>query len=353
MNQSLDSPVHKLSVVIPTLNRASLLAQTVDHVESQTLDRDNYEVIVIDNDSCDETLSVLGQKAGSYSNLKFASQRKPGAAATRNLGLEMATGQIVLFIDDDIEAAPDLLESHLSYHRENPGSSIIGTVLTKWEASRDPFLRYLRDGGILNPYSLAGHSMDFSCYHTGNVSTPRRFLEELGGFDESFVVYGMEDIELGYRLERRECRMVHGKDAKAIHHYFPTYEQFIGRCEEAGYALGLMLRTHPDLRDRFTENGRMTQVLKPFHRLYDFASPLIRPLHRSLARWDEKRGSGPVAGILGFHYNWALRYHFFLGYARYTANGRESSQTFPESLAAEELKVEKEVSKVGSGSFVP
>ena len=71
--------------------------------------------------------------------------------------------------------------------------------------------------------------MDFSYYHTGNVSTARALLNEAGRFSEEFSIYGMEDIELGYRLEKIGCRMVHGPSAKALHQYFPTYEQFIQR----------------------------------------------------------------------------------------------------------------------------
>ena len=342
----------KISVVIPTLNRASLLARTLDHVEGQSLSRDHYEVIVVDNNSSDDTSSLLEQKAGTFPNLRFAVQRKPGAAAARNTGLGMASGNIVLFIDDDIEADPLLLESHLAYHRDNPNASIIGTIRTRWENSRDPFLRYLRDRRVFNPYSVTSDSIDFSYYHTGNASSSREMLVEEGGFDEQFAVYGMEDIELGYRLEKRGCRMVPGVDAVAIHHYSPTYDEFTERCQQAGYSLGLMLRLHPELRERFTENGRMTKVLKPLHRLYSFAAPLIQPVCRSLAHLDKKRGTGSVTAALGFHYDWALRYYFFLGYSRYGSNGHSKPQVMADQVV-DEVKTEKPRSKVHSGSLVP
>ena len=342
----------KISVVIPTLNRASLLARTLEHVESQSLSRDQYEVIVVDNNSSDETSNLLQQKARTYSNLKVSEETRPGAAATRNKGLGMACGNIVLFIDDDIEAEPRLLESHLAYHRDNPNSSIIGTIRTRWENTRDPFLRYLRDRRVFNPNGLTSGSIDFSYYHTGNVSSSRDVLMEQRGFDEQFSVYGMEDIELGYRLERRGCRMVHGVDAVAIHHYSPTYDEFTRRCQEAGYSLGLMLGLHPELRDRFTENGRMTKVLRPLHRLYKLAVPLIQPVYRSLAHLDEKRGTGRVTLALGFHYDWALRYHFFLGYSSYASNGHAVPRVVADQVV-DELKIEKPPSKVHSGSLVP
>src|SRR6266852_2636294 len=100
-------PVPKLSIVIPTFNRASTLACTIDRIESQTVSCEDYEVIVVDNASTDDTRIVLEAKSRKYVNLKSLFQPKPGAAATRNAGLRQAVGEIVLFIDNDIVAEPD------------------------------------------------------------------------------------------------------------------------------------------------------------------------------------------------------------------------------------------------------
>jgi len=108
--------VHKVSVIIPTLNRAELVAATIDRIENQTVSRDIYQVLVIDNASTDNTAEVLSQKSATYPNLRTFAQRKKGAAATRNIGIREADGEIVLFIDDDILAEPNLIEAHLAYH---------------------------------------------------------------------------------------------------------------------------------------------------------------------------------------------------------------------------------------------
>ena len=143
-------------------------------------------------------------------------------------------------------------------------------------------------------------------------------LLDSGGFNEEFSVYGMEDIELGYRLEKLGCQMVSGTDAKALHQYTPTYRQFIERCEQAGYSLGKMLELHPELRHQFVENGKRTRLLKRIHSLYRMFSFLSDPFYRALVRWESQIGTPPVTAVLDQHYYWAIRYHFFLGYRQYT-----------------------------------
>jgi glycosyltransferase involved in cell wall biosynthesis len=321
----------KVSVIIPTLNRADLLIETIDRIQNQTVSRDVYEVVVVDNASSDHTQTVLAEKSRTYSNLRFLSQSKRGAAATRNEGIRNAEGEIVLFIDDDIFAEPTLIETHLNSHARHPRASIIGAVTAPWGDVPDPFLRYLRDRGIFNPYSITGGPMDFSYYHTGNVSTSRALLVECGGFNEEFYMYGMEVIELGYRLERLGCAMVHAPEARAIHQYFPSNKQFIQRCEQAGYSLGKLVELHPELKTRFVENGKRTRFLKRFHRLYQMFSLGVSPVSGIMMRREAKKGTGPVTPLLDLHYYWAIRYHFFLGYRQYSNQSRRNNPN-PASL---------------------
>ncbi len=309
--------VPKISVVIPTLNRAAILAQTIDRIESQTVSKECYDVIVVDNASTDDTRQVLEAKSRQHSNLKFLFQSKPGAAATRNAGVRTATADIVLFIDNDILAEPDLVERHLEYHSQRSNAAVIGRVITPWNDRVDPFLRYLHHRGIYNPYTIASGPIDFSYYHTGNVSTPRVALLAAGTFNEEFRIYGMEDIELGYRLEKLGSRMVNGEQARAVHHYFPTYEEFISRCEQAGYSLGKLIDLHPELEKRFVESGKWTRLLKPFHHFYNISSYAIESASRWLVHREAQRGTGPVSHLLEIHYYWSIRYHFFLGYTHY------------------------------------
>jgi glycosyltransferase involved in cell wall biosynthesis len=318
----------KVSVVIPTKNRSALVAEAIDRIESQTISRDQYEVIVIDNDSTDDTRAVLERKAKTYGNFRFGFQETPGAAATRNAGIRLAKGNLTLFIDDDVQAEPTLIQAHLDRHSKIPNASVIGAVTIPFGDTREPFLRYLRDHRILNPYTPSKGPIDFSYYHTCNVSTPTNVLLKVGGFNEGFQIYGMEDIELGYRLETSTSRMIFAPEAKAVHYRFPTYEDFVDRCDQAGFSLGQLIRLHPELKKRFVESGRITKRLKNLHVLYRWAAGAIEPVFRMMTNWEKTRGTGPVTRLMDMHYNWSIRYHFFLGYQRYIKDeGQAQHQT--------------------------
>lgn len=332
----------KVSVVIPTKNRSAMLARAIDYAERQTFPTDQYEVIVIDNDSIDDTRNVLESKARQYPNLKFGLQEKPGAAATRNAGLRMATGELIVFVDDDVQAEPSLIEEHFSHYQKRPGDSFIGAVTIPWGEITDPFQRYLRDHRILNPYTVSKGPIDFSYYHTCNVSTPAEVLARVGGFNETFSIYGMEDIELGYRLQKSGSRMIFAPEAKATHYHFPRYEEFIGRCEQAGYSLGHLLVLHPELKKRFVESSRITRHLKNLHPLYRGTTAALGPVFRVITEWEKRRGTVPVARLMDVHYNCSVRYHFFLGYDDYAkGKGKSHNQRIPSiepSLAKKFLK---------------
>ena len=317
----------KVSVVIPTKNRATLVAKAIDKIECQTVPREHYEVIAIDNNSIDDTRAVLEQKAVTYPNLKSGVQKKPGAGATRNAGLEMASGDIVLFIDDDVQAEPGLIEAHLDCHQKNSNVSAIGSVTMPWGETPDPFLRYLRDHGIFTPYLPSKGPIDFSSYHTCNASTPAKTLLNTGGFNECFKIYGMEDIELGYRLETNGCRMVFAPDAQAVHHRFPEFEEFVERSERAGYSLGQFIRLHPELKNRFVENNRIAKRLRSIHSFYPLAAGAMSPFITLLICWEKTRGSRQLSRLMDLHYNWSIRYHIFIGYNRFF---RDQDGAFPE-----------------------
>jgi len=100
-----------LSVIVPTRDRAELLAQALASFARQTLSPDAFEVIVVDNGSKDRTAEVVREQTASLPNLRYVHESRPGLHAGRHRGMFAARSDLLTFADDDIEALPSWLES--------------------------------------------------------------------------------------------------------------------------------------------------------------------------------------------------------------------------------------------------
>jgi len=100
-----------ISVVIPTRNRADLLAPALESILKQDLAPSRFEVLVIDNGSTDDTQHVIDQYKGQLANLSGIYAPEPGLHTGRHAGMKAAQGDILVFADDDIEALPTWLSS--------------------------------------------------------------------------------------------------------------------------------------------------------------------------------------------------------------------------------------------------
>ena len=105
----------KFSVIIPTFNRAEILRRNLNLLATQTFD--DFEVVVIDDGSTDETLRLLRdfEKKVEFP-LRFLTQKNSGQGVARNQGIKISAGEILLFLGDDMLPLPNLLEKHAEFH---------------------------------------------------------------------------------------------------------------------------------------------------------------------------------------------------------------------------------------------
>lgn len=111
-----------LTVVSPCFNSAGTLREMLDGLTSQTLSAADYEILVIDDGSSDETCQI----AASYENVRLLKQDRQGPGAARNLGAQRARGGLILYLDSDLKVPPDLLQCHVDFHRRHPEVAATG-----------------------------------------------------------------------------------------------------------------------------------------------------------------------------------------------------------------------------------
>ena len=111
-----------ISVVIPCYNAGANITRLLEQLGAQSIPRDRYEIIVIDDGSTDDTAA----RVEAIKNVQLLKQKQCGPGAARNLGVEKSRGRLVLFVDSDLEVAEDLLQRHLGFHDAHPDIALTG-----------------------------------------------------------------------------------------------------------------------------------------------------------------------------------------------------------------------------------
>jgi glycosyltransferase involved in cell wall biosynthesis len=243
----------QISAIVTTHNRAGLLRRVLDGFHSQTLCRDQWEIVVVDDGSTDGTAEVLRSFAGALP-LRAVFQRHTGLAAARNHGVLAAWSPIVCLLDDDDIPAPDFLAEHLGAHQIHPDPSV--AVLNHTELAPDIAVNAVMEyvtgtGGHLFSYAgrTDGELLDFTYFWGGRISCKRRLLWEHGLFDPVFQ-FGCEDIELGYRLSRVGLRVRYHARAVTRMARQIGFDSFCDRLRLQGRSQYVFSRLHDDPRVR-------------------------------------------------------------------------------------------------------
>ena len=196
-----------VTVIIPTYNRAEQLRACLQALSRQTQRSTDYEVIVVVDGSTDGTLDMLASLKTPYS-LRVIQQRNGGQSAALNRGAAAASGEILIFIDDDLVAEPTLVAEHFRLHRERKHVVGIGQMPLTVPQNADWFARQFERDWNQHYRELNQGSREAvwdDCYG-GNMSVSKATYLEVGGNDES--LWRFKDMDLAYRLERYGCEFV-------------------------------------------------------------------------------------------------------------------------------------------------
>ena len=226
----------QLSVIIPTYNRKELLLKALEGYNQQTARAGILELLVVDDGSTDGTgPAVKDFRQRSSITIRHLPQKNRGPAAARNCGIREAKGDLILFGDDDIVPAPNLVAEHVAWNREYPAENfaMLGHVAWAPEVHPTPFMEWMGLSGVLFGFgSLSpGKEVSFDYFYSCNLSIKRNFLMKNGMFDESFPSAAYEDVELGYRLINKGLRLLYNPCAIGYHYKYVTYAEACRRQE--------------------------------------------------------------------------------------------------------------------------
>jgi len=237
-----------ISAILCTYNRAGLLRRALDALCGQTLGADQFEVVVVDDGSTDETRGLVCSFE-SLLPLRYLFQPQSGLGAAKNLGLGAAQAPVVLFLDDDDVLASDCLEAHCRAHQDHPDrqTAVLGYTGLAPEVAVSPLMHFVTEVGchlFSYPKLSDGDLLNFTYFWGGRSSCKRSLLLEYGAFNPVFR-FGCEDIELGYRLSRKGFQVVYQPQAKSYMIRTVDYPDFCRRCYLQGGSSWTFNAMHP------------------------------------------------------------------------------------------------------------
>ena len=200
----------KYSVIIPTYNRATLLKNCLEAVAVQTVPRDTYEVIVINDGSRDNTDKIIDEfkKQHPLINFIYIKQKNHGVSHARNQGIKRAKGEIIFFTDDDCVVPENWIETLANGYRRHPEVAGAGGWYEYPEDTRkNRFIQYTSYlfrrtyGREKEPLEMKSSTyLDNPAGNTSNMSYRKFVLDKVGGFDETINFVGLVDWELKKRV---------------------------------------------------------------------------------------------------------------------------------------------------------
>jgi glycosyltransferase involved in cell wall biosynthesis len=197
-----------ISIIIPVWNSPGLLHRCLDALGAQTLPRDKFEIIVVDNGSTDNTSDV----ARSVPGVILLNEPRPGSYAARNRGLQQARGVYVAFTDADCLPAPDWLEKALAAAGQHPDAGVLAgriELFEEGETEGPAFCDYERLFSFPQAHAARGNCA------TANWISRRTVFEELGGFDERLKSGG--DRQMALRIRDAGLPLIHAPDMLVLH----------------------------------------------------------------------------------------------------------------------------------------
>jgi glycosyltransferase involved in cell wall biosynthesis len=227
-------PEPSFTIVIPTYNRAAVVERTVRQLGAQRYPADRYEVIVVDNstDGAPDVVERTGHELACAVRVLRVTEKLP--AVKRNQGLLAATGDLVVFLNDDVWVDPDFLAEHAGTHAADPDEpiAVLGFIAQAPEMPPDPFTDWFVPFDYRDAARQAA-ALPWFFFWTMNISLPRRTLLDRNLlFHEDWAEIGEEDVELGYRWTRAGYRIVYNARARGTH-YHPHSLASASRVQES------------------------------------------------------------------------------------------------------------------------
>lgn len=192
-----------MSIVVCTYNRGSIISDCIESVLNNNVNQELFEIVVVDNNSTDNTKEVVNQFCLKYSNVRYIKEERVGLSYARNRGINEADGSVIAFIDDDVKVNENYINCIIKFFNENPDEVCIsGKVIPIWDFEKpdwfvDDFASIIGE----TTYGEQACTLKFREYPIGcNMIFKKSIFNKIGFFNTELGIQG-DKLYLGEEVD--------------------------------------------------------------------------------------------------------------------------------------------------------
>jgi len=241
----------KISAVICCYNREQQIARCIEAFKAQSLPKDQFELVLVNDGSTDNTGSVMREALKELNGTYVEHGRNRALAAARNSALGVARGEYIFFSNDDTYPDPNMLEELLKTQEQYKGEkvAVCGYIPFSTPHDKKLFSTVIMNYDLYFGYGRMkeGEKYPFD-YFIGSVCLEREAYFKHGiRYHEGFTRYGYEDIEVGYRFFKKGYRVVYNPRARMVHDHDMGIEYYERREMDNAANILQFVELHPEL----------------------------------------------------------------------------------------------------------
>ena len=250
----------RLSLVIATYNRAEQLMVTLRSVAAQSKASAQWECIVVDNNSADDTKQRVEAFIAEHPslNIRYHFESKQGLSYARNAGIEQSNGDIIAFIDDDERIVPDFIGAYIKLFDSYPTAMAAGgKIIAEYPTGRPRWMSHYTERPIANPMDFGDYVRIFPKGRIpggGNMAMRREVFNKIGLFNTSLgrtgkLLIGGEESDLFERIAAADMECYYAPRA-VMFHIIPAEKLSESYFERLCYNTGVSQRTRAEIHNR-------------------------------------------------------------------------------------------------------
>lgn len=218
----------ELSIIISTYNNAASLLRTLDSVAKQDYDKKEWECVIVNNNSTDDTAARVAAfiKEHSDLNIRLVEESQQGLSFARNRGIAESKGRFVAFIDDDETINEGFVSAYIDVFHNHGAFVAAGALKVCYDSKRPKWMSHYTEKMIANPFDLGNSVVTITKSVTptgGNMAFNRDVFNLYGNFDTDLgrkggELFGGEENDIFARIRDLGERVFYVPQAIAYHH---------------------------------------------------------------------------------------------------------------------------------------